>query len=636
MTVLMTKLMAVLTPIVSLLRSRLLLMIVLTGSGQAWAIVGGVAAADGDSPGQVALVDVTRDVGTCVGTEAFCKQFCSGVLITKQWVLTAAHCVNNVLPSDLRVVVGTKDLSTANASHLIAVTRSVVHGQYAIGATYNNDIALLQLASPVEQPVASIAEAAAYATFVANTAEHDDGVIASGWGRLSSTGGFPTALRKVAINLLSDSVCDAAYNGTLVRYVASNMLCAAETTPALMEQGDAGDFSPEDATGEGVCNYDSGGPLAFVGNGFRQVAGLTSFAPQGDCASPTLASVFTKVSSYASWIEATGKEANDFFGDLALTITGDKDKSPGAPATISVQLRNASGLPAGVVLPATNLTGAGFTVVAPAGTTLALSGSPAQLTCAAIAGGYRCTSSTELTPSTQRTATFTVTPSAGNQDVEIAAEAFTDAANNLVDYRQGNNQRQHRILFSSLPDVALQVTGFTQQVVNFTPATATTAATADGRAWVMARVTNRSGQTAATATDIALTLPAGWVWEAWENLPECSAHACQLTGLAAGETRTFRARVFSPGAVAGNVALSVVAANGDFPAVSGGLPDAQGGVDVSFNVVVDNTDPEDPPVDPPEEPEEPPVMGVSDGGSVDFYALLMLLVVGLGIRRRTA
>jgi secreted trypsin-like serine protease len=148
MTVLMTKLMAVLTPIVSLLRSRLLLMIVLTGSGQAWAIVGGVAAADGDSPGQVALVDVTRDVGTCVGTEAFCKQFCSGVLITKQWVLTAAHCVNNVLPSDLRVVVGTRDLSTANASHLIeCCAQSWCMDQYGNRCNHiNNDIALLELA----------------------------------------------------------------------------------------------------------------------------------------------------------------------------------------------------------------------------------------------------------------------------------------------------------------------------------------------------------------------------------------------------------------------------------------------------------------------------------------------------------
>lgn len=606
--------------------SRSLLLVVLTWPFQSFAIVGGVAAADGDIPGQVALVDLSRDPGSCSGTEVFCKQFCSGVLITRQWVLTAAHCVNNVLPSSLRVVTGTNDLTMADASHLVNVTRSVVHGQYAIGATFNNDVALLKLEAPVDLPVASIAEADAYSAFFSNTSVHDDGVTVSGWGRLSSTGGFPTSLRKVAINLLPDSVCDASYNnGTFIRYVAGNMLCAGETTPSVIENDDAGDFSPYDETGEGVCNYDSGGPLTFFGNGFRQVAGLTSFAPSGDCASASLASVFTRVANYASWIEASGKDAGDNFGDLALVVEGDTGKAPGVPATITVRLRNASGLPAGVALPATSLTGAGFTVMAPEGTTLALSGTPASLTCVAIIGGYRCTSTTVMTtssPQNLRQATFTVTPSAGNQSVDIAAEAFADASNNLVDYRQGNNLRQHRILFSSQPDVMLEVSGFSQEVVNIT------ATTADGRAWVMGRITNRSSLNAATDVDLTLTLPAGWVWEAWEGLPECTTMACRITELAAGEERSFRARVFSPGAVAGNVMLAAAAANGDFPVEVSGASDTQANVDVSFNVVIDDT-----PVDPVD-PEEPPVAGVSGGGGVDTSWLLLVLVAGLIARRR--
>lgn len=603
--------------------SRSLLLVVLTWPFQSFAIVGGVAAADGDIPGQVALVDLSRDPGSCSGTEVFCKQFCSGVLITRQWVLTAAHCVNNVLPSSLRVVTGTNDLTTADASHLVNVTRSVVHGQYAIGATFNNDVALLKLEAPVDLPVASIAEADAYSAFFSNTSVHDDGVTVSGWGRLSSTGGFPTSLRKVAINLLPDSVCDASYNnGTFIRYVAGNMLCAGETTPSVIENDDAGDFSPYDETGEGVCNYDSGGPLTFFGNGFRQVAGLTSFAPSGDCASASLASVFTRVANYASWIEASGKDAGDNFGDLALVVEGDTGKAPGVPATITVRLRNASGLPAGVVLPATNLTGAGFTVMAPDGTTIALSGTSSSLSCVAIAGGYQCTSTTSLTPSSSRHATFTVTPSAGSQSVDISAEAFADASNNLVDYRQGNNLRQHRIVFSSQPDVVLALSGFSQEVVNISPTTA------DGRAWIMGRITNRSSLNDATAVDLALTLPAGWVWEAWEGLPECVAMTCQLATLPAGEERMFRVRIFSPGAVAGNVMLAATAANGDFPSDAVGISDTQGSVDVSFNVVIDDT-----PVDP-EEPEEPPVVGVSGGGGVDVSWLMLVLATGVILRRR--
>jgi hypothetical protein len=305
-------------------------------------------------------------------------------------------------------------------------------------------------------------------------------------------------------------------------------------------------------------------------------------------------------------------------------IDGDTGKVPGVAATITVRMNNASGLPAGVSLPATNLTGAGFTVVVPAGATLALSGTPASLTCVVVTGGYRCTSSTTLAPSSSRQATFTVTPSAGQQRIDVEAEAFADAANNLVDYRQGNNSRQHRILFSSQPDVNLELAGFSQEVVNITPTSA------DGRAWIMGRISNRSSLNAATTIDLGLALPVGWVWEAWEGLPECVSVACQLTGLAPGEERTFRVRVFSSGAAPGNVALTAAAANGDFPVDASGSSDTQANVDVAFNVVLDDT-----PV-PPVDPVDPPAAagGSGGGGSVDTSWLLMVLMTGWLVRRR--
>lgn len=602
--------------------SRSLLLVAMVWPSLSAAIVGGVPAAVNDVSGQVALVDMSRDPGICTGSDIFCKQFCSGVLVAKQWVLTAAHCVNNVLLPDLRVVVGTLDLSTADTSNLVGVVNRYVHGQYAIGATFNNDIALLKLETPVDLPLASIAEPAAISSFESITASHDDGVMVSGWGRLSSTGGFSTTLRRVAINLLPDSVCDASYNnGPFVRYVASNMLCAGETTPSAIENDDAADLSPYDEAGEGVCNYDSGGPLTFFGNGFRQVAGLTSFAPSGDCASATLASVFTHVANYASWIEASGKNAGDMFGDLALVIEGDTAKSPGATATITVQLRNASGLPDGVALPVTTLAGAGFTVMAPLGSTLALLGTPTQLNCVAITGGYQCTSTTALPPSSSRQASFTVTPSAGNQVVDISAEAFADAANNLVDYRQGNNSRAHRILFSSIPDVALELSGFAQEVVNITPTTA------DGRAWIMGRLENHSSLNAAVDISLDLVLPAGFQWEAWEGIPECTAQSCVLPELLPGEERLFRVRVISTGAVAGTLQLSATTSSGDFPDQSAGVSDTQSSVAVTFNVII-----QDDPVDPViiVDPVVPPSTG-SGGGSIDVWLLALLL---LRLRKR--
>ena len=605
--------------------TRLLLLIAFSWPSLSVAIVGGVPVAEGEVVGQVALVDMSLTPVSCTGSVAFCKQFCSGVLIAKQWVLTAAHCVNNIPLSDLRVVAGTRDLSSVNTSDLINVVNRYVHGQYAIGATFNNDIALLKLEAPLDLPLASIAEATAYSSLVAAASSHDDGVTVSGWGRLSSTGGFPTMLQKVAINWLPDSVCDTPYNnGTFIRYVPGNMLCAGETTPEVIENDDAGDLSPYDATGEGVCNYDSGGPLTFFGNGFRQVAGLTSFAPKDDCASATLPSVFTKVANFAAWIEASGKDAGDFFGDLALTIEGDTGKMAGATATITVRMRNASGLPSGIALPPTNLTGAGFTVMAPTGTTITLSGVPSSLSCVAIVGGYTCTSTTTLTPSATRQATFILTPAGGDQVVDVTAEAFTSAADNLVDYRQGNNHRVHHIVFSSQPDIALKLSGFAQEVVNITPTTA------DGRAWVIGRVINRSTLNAATNVSLALALPAGYQWEAWEGLDECSTESCVIALLAPNAERQFRARIFSTDAVAGDVQLTVTTDNGDYPSSYDGVSDTEGSVAIAFNVVVDDT-----PTDPGT-PSEPPVAGSSGGGSIDLSWLMLLLMTGVVIRRRVS
>ena len=123
-------------------------------------IVGGEVASTGSWPWQVALVESHERDGR---RGARVRQFCGGSVIAPRWVLTAAHCVDNLRPGDLRVLVGTHDLD--RGGRLLDVRAIHVHENYS-APTKGNDIALLRLAraagvAEVELPTAERAEAVA-------------------------------------------------------------------------------------------------------------------------------------------------------------------------------------------------------------------------------------------------------------------------------------------------------------------------------------------------------------------------------------------------------------------------------------------------------------------------------------------
>uniref|UniRef100_A0A8D0G9F5 Transmembrane serine protease 7 n=1 Tax=Sphenodon punctatus TaxID=8508 RepID=A0A8D0G9F5_SPHPU len=230
-------------------------------------IVGGSDTQEGEWPWQVSL----HFVGV---------SYCGASVISKEWLLSAAHCFEGNRLSDPRSWTAHLGMRVQGNAKFVSTVRRIVVHEYYNSRNYDYDIALLQLSTPWPDTLRRVIHPICVPPLV-HKARSGEKCWVTGWGQKQETGDDGSIiLQKAEVEIVDQTLCHSTYG-----LITTRMLCA-----GVMSGKRDG------------CKGDSGGPLSCrsKGNGKWFLAGIVSWGY--GCGRPNFPGVYTRVSNFALWI----------------------------------------------------------------------------------------------------------------------------------------------------------------------------------------------------------------------------------------------------------------------------------------------------------------------------------------------
>ncbi|XP_015220989.1 mast cell protease 1A-like isoform X3 [Lepisosteus oculatus] len=202
---------------------------------------------------------------------------CGGFLISKNFVMTAAHCSKG--SERMSVVLGAHNIASADARRY-GVKREYRHPDFK-NVTLGSDIMLLQLSKPVKRGKGI--NVIKYPRKDRDIKPKTSCTVA-GWGATKTQGRAVASLRVVNVSVMDTEVCRNMWQ----RKLPADIICA-------------GGYK----TKKGACQGDSGGPLVCGG----EALGIVSFN-SGNCDYPNWPNIYTRVSKYLPWIQKIVRQSS--------------------------------------------------------------------------------------------------------------------------------------------------------------------------------------------------------------------------------------------------------------------------------------------------------------------------------------